>query len=422
MTLIHRPRPAFRARPPKPGPLAGHASAHARGAARPPALERGLSPRRRGLLLAIGLPLLLAACAPGRALESVGVLRDVAGGTHAHEVALGPREITYRIDRQTRRADLYTPANASAAAGVVLVPGATPQGRRDPRLVAFARELAAARLGVLVPALPGLRDLRLAAAHAEPVADAVSYLSRRAGGGEVGLIAISYAAGPAVLAARRPALRTRLGLILLVGPYYDMQAALTYVTTGAYRSGPDAPWRQGKPNPRGIWAFVAGNADRLSEPRDRRLLRAIAERKRADPRASVAGLARGLSPDGRAVYALATAQDPARVPALIDALPAPIQAELAKLDLSRRDLSRLPGQIRLLHGRDDPVIPFTESQRLIEQLPPERARLYLTDGLLHAELQAGSAGDLWRLLTLAYDVLSWRDRAAAPALDPGDPP
>ena len=373
-----------------------------------------MSVRAPALLL---LCLLLAACAPGRALESLTVLQDVATGAHAEAEQLGPVEIGYRVAGRARTADLYRPAKTPPAAGVVLVPGATPEGRRDPRLIAFARELAAARVAVLVPDLPGLRRLRLAAAHADPIADAVTHLSNRAGGGPVGVIAISYAAGPAVLAALRPEAEARIGLMLLVGPYYDMEAALTYVTTGAYRTGPEAPWQFGRPNPRGIWLFIAGNADRLPAAGDRRLLRRIAERKRADPRASVDRLAARLSADGRAVYALATARDPDRVPALIDALPAAIRAELAALDLSRRNLGRLPGQIRLLHGRRDPIIPFTESQRLRAQLPADRTRLYLTDGLVHADLTGVSLGDVGSLLDLTYDLLSWRDAAPRPILD-----
>ena len=236
---------------------------------------------------------LLAACAPGRALESLTVLQDVATGAHANAERLGPVEIGYSASGRARTADLYRPAETRAAAGVVLVPGATPEGRRDPRLVAFARELAAARVAVLVPDLPGLRRLRMAAGHADPIADAVAHLSKRAGGGPVGVIAISYAAGPAVLAALRPELDARIGLTLLVGPYYDMQSALTYVTTGAYRTGAQAPWQFGQPNPRGIWLFIAGNTDRLPDARDRRLLRRIAARKRADPNAPVDRLADG---------------------------------------------------------------------------------------------------------------------------------
>jgi pimeloyl-ACP methyl ester carboxylesterase len=369
--------------------------------------------------LAPALPLLcllLAACAPGRTVESVGVLQDVAAGVHADAARLGPTDIAYSIDGRSRTADLYRPADAPAAAGLVLVPGATPQGRRDPRLMAFARELAAARLAVLVPALPGLRRLQLDADHAVPVADAVRHLSESADGGRVALAAISYAAGPAVLAALRPELRRRVGLVLLVGPYYDVEAALTYVITGAYRPAPGADWRRGRPNPRGTWAFVAGNASRLDSAGDRRLLRAIAARKRRDPQAEVGDLARHLGPDGRAVYALATAREPERIPALIQALPDAVRDGIAALDLSTRDLARLPGEIRLLHGRDDPVIPFTESRRLQAALPADRTRLDLVDGLLHADLQEVSVADAWTLLGLTYDVLSWRDRAARPML------
>ena len=89
-------------------------------------------------------------------------------------------------------------------------------------------------------------------------------------------------------------------------------------------------------------------------------------------------------------------------------------------DLSRRDLAELPGQIRLLHGRGDPIIPFTESQRLQRALPAARTRLYLTDGLVHADLRGVSLGDAASLLDLTYDLLSWRDAASRPALTSAD--
>ena len=112
--------------------------------------------------------------------------------------------------------------------------------------------------------------------------------------------------------------------------------------------------------------------------------------------------------------ALLDNRDPDRVPALIDGLPAPIRADLDALDLKRRDLSQLPFDLILLHGRDDPIIPATESQALAAAAPDDKVSLYVIDRLTHVEMGPGALLDsvgLWRAI---YRLLSRRDAAPAP--------
>ena len=95
------------------------------------------------------------------------------------------------------------PGEAPRGAAVV-VPGLTPYGKDDPRLVAFAGSLARSRFLVLIPEIPNVRALRVSAADSAIIADAIGEAARRfAGGAErsVGLVAISFGAGPALLAA-----------------------------------------------------------------------------------------------------------------------------------------------------------------------------------------------------------------------------
>jgi pimeloyl-ACP methyl ester carboxylesterase len=84
--------------------------------------------------------------------------------------------------------------------------------------------------------------------------------------------------------------------------------------------------------------------------------------------------------------------DPDRVPALIDALPAPIRADLEGLDLARRDLSQLSFELILVHGRDDPIIPATESRALAAAVPEGKAALFIVDRLGHVARGLPSAG------------------------------
>ena len=295
----------------------------------------------------------------------------------------------------------------------MLVPGATERGKDDPRLVAFATSLARARFMVLVPDIESLRALTIGPEDSGRIADALRHLGGR---GEVpkpdalGLVAISYAVGPAILAALAPDLHARVRFVLAVGGYYDMTAAVTFFTTGRYREDPRAPWRRKTPNAFGKWVFLRANAGRLENDRDRWLLDAMARRKLADLDAPLDDLAARLGPEGRSVLALLVNKDPGAVPALIAALPDKVRSDMMALDLSRADLSRLAAELILLHGRDDAIIPYTESQALAAAAPAGRATLYLVGNLSHVELGPGSLPDALRLLAATYHLLALRDR------------
>jgi hypothetical protein len=353
-------------------------------------------------ILAVVLVLALAGCSPARTVEAFGLLRDVARQDVPPD--LERRMVSYGAEG--RRADIY--ARAGARAGLILVPGAAVEALDDPRLIGFADALARRGFVVMVPALAGEDPLRVSARDADAVAEAVLHL-REAGLDDLVVAAPSYAAGPTILAATRPEIAPTIRKIVTIGAYHDIVESITFVTTGAFREGPDAPWRQGRPDPAAKWIFLAANAATLPDPRDAGALRSVAE-------AALAGIdpsphAARLGPEGRAVLALFTNRDPDRVPALIAALPETLRAEIAALDLARADLSGLEAELLLVHGRGDPLVPHTESRRLAARLSGQ-ARLFLLDGLDHVDLGASGPGDGITLLQVAYRLLAARDAVA----------
>ena len=100
------------------------------------------------------------------------------------------------------------------------------------------------------------------------------------------------------------------------------------------------------------------------------------------------------------------------MPALIEALPPALIEDLLGLDLAGRDLSRLGVEVILVHGRDDTVIPYTESQALAAAIGAERTAPYLPDNLRHVDLDPGGLADAVTLWRAAYALLSLRDRLA----------
>jgi pimeloyl-ACP methyl ester carboxylesterase len=367
----------------------------------------------RHLVAALLLTALLGACSPARLDSSLTLLRDLSAGPSADAEIVLRTETAFTADGRAHMADLY--ATPQVRADLVLVPGAVRGGRRDPRLVAFAETLARAEFRVLVPELAAMRALQVTSDDARILAAAAGHLRAQAPERPRGVAAVSFAVGPAVLAVDAGA---PIDFVVAIGGYHDLEAAIAYFTTGRFRAGPDEPWRYRAPNAYGKWVFVLSNVPRLDDAKDRRLLRRMAERRLADLDAEIEALVAELGPEGRAVYALLVNDDPERVPALVDGLPSAIRDEIDALDLANLDFDAwdrpaIATQFVLIHGRDDPVIPATQSEALARALGPERSELYLVGGLRHIDPgDVGLAGSL-TLLRATYRVLTLRDGGAS---------
>jgi pimeloyl-ACP methyl ester carboxylesterase len=364
------------------------------------------------LVIAVAAALAAASGWAPRAFEAAEVLADIAAGpgpSRLKNTRPPPRRepVAYVARGRQRWGELYLSGEDSRAS-LVLVPGASRTGKDDPLFVAFAETLARARFTVLVPDIPSMRALRVSADNALDIADAVAFLAEL-DGDTVGLAAISYAVGPALLAALEPEIRDKVRFVLAIGGYYDSIAALTYFTTGYFRESPDHAWHHQEPNAYGRWVFVRANAARVADPRDRTTLAAIAERKLADLDWRIDDLVATLGPEGKAILALLDNRDPDAVPALVEALPEAVRSDIEALDLRRRDLSPLAARLILVHGRDDPIIPYTESLALAAAAPPGLAHLYVFDGLAHVKLSLGDLDDILALWRAVYRLLDERD-------------
>jgi hypothetical protein len=374
------------------------------------------------LVLAFGVGI-GAASRPGqRAVESAWLL--TALGRSATSTDLAPEEvaalrqtIAFAVAGRSYAADLYRAGDAPRAA-LLLVPGLAPDGKDDRRLVDLAAVLARADFAVLVPDIASLRAQRVSAENVRQIADALAYLVRARSEFlptadapmPTGIAAISYAVGPALLATLEPELRDKIDFMIAIGGYYDVEAVVTYFTTGFYRDDGGA-WVRGSPNDYGKWLFVSANADAIIDMRDRITLRAIAGRRMADRNADIADLIPLLGPEGRAVHALLANEDPDQARRLIGGLPPRLLRNLTALDLRGRDLANAPRSVVLIHGRDDRIIPVSESRELAAALPAGKGRLYVAERLAHADLEPGDWKDILTLWQATYRLLRLRDGA-----------
>jgi len=252
--------------------------------------------------------------------------------------------------------------------GLVLVHGLSADGKDDPRLRDAARLLARGGWAVAVPTVDGLTRLRLRPEDAVAVHVSVEALDA-AGYAPVALLGISLGAGPALLAASDPSLGHRISAVLALGGYASAVELLRYTLTGAYAFGE-----------------VTGRAGGVLEP-------AIAQFARANTEL--------LDEAGRR---LVDNRDPAVVDERVRALPRTTRDLLDALSPGPR-IGGLRAPLFLIHGRQDPAVPFTESLRLdaAARAAGRPVRTAIVGTVAHVEAGArGGLADLLRLWATFY--------------------
>jgi pimeloyl-ACP methyl ester carboxylesterase len=249
---------------------------------------------------------------------------------------------------------------------LVLVHGYAPAGKDEPRVRQAAALLARAGFDVAVPTIPGLTRGRLRPDDVDPV---VATLAAR--DGPTVLVAVSVGAGPALLAAADPAVRDRTRVVLSLGGYASAAELLRYFLTGEYA------WQSIRGRvvhpPGVVRTFIEANADLL---------------------------------DSGARDALA---DPVGAAAVLASPPPAVRDLLDRLS-PERVVREVRARLVLVHGVDDPAIPYTESLRLAAARP-ERTRVVLVHLVEHVETGRvrtwlSAARDLGALLVVVFGLLT----------------
>jgi dienelactone hydrolase len=382
--------------------------------------------RTRTKRIALAVAVLLAAAAGALVVidgPALAFLMDIAGYRGAARALLPDRPVAFTTrDRQvpTRGGPLlarvYTPVGP-APHTVVVFPGVHGGGVDEPRLATFCGRLASTGLEVVCAPLPELRRFLITHDSTDAIEDVTLDVANDpalAPRGRVGLVGVSFSGGLALVAAGRPRLRGRLEAVLSLGGYGDLPRALRFLCTGEL---PDGSHRT--PHDYGLAVIALAAVPQLVPPDQtaalergvRTFLEASLDDSPEQTRASA------LVADARAQAA--TMPEPARgiLQATLDRrvdtlgrLLAPLVDSLASdpaLSPERSPITDAP--VFLLHGRDDNVIPSTETPLaaadLIRRGNPHVEWL-LTPLLSHADLRGNvTVGDGWRLLSFWRRVL-----------------
>lgn len=296
-------------------------------------------------------------------------------------------ETTYERDGAVLEATVYRPPGFRHGAAWVVLHGLTVPGRQHESLVRFARALAATNALVFVPDIPEWRDLRLATGVAVPsIRAAVHALAQRpdADAGRVGLIGFSFGATQSLIAAADPNVASVLNGVAAWGGFRDVHRLFRFGISGRHEL--DGREYTIDPDPYGRWIVGAnylpaapGYEDRVDVAQALRMLALEAGRRRVyawdpvyDPlkrelRDGLPAAARPLfdifaPPSGQPI------RDVDLAASMGDALAAAALRAEPMLDPGPA-LSRLATPVLIAHGRDDRLVPFTESIRLARDLP-----------------------------------------------------
>ena len=308
-------------------------------------------------------------------------LRGGAGPIREEETFL-------EVAGERQEATLYLPHRPRPAPGWVVLHGMTVPGRRHKAMTRFVRSLAASGAVVLVPDVPAWRSLTMDLdAARRTIAAGAHHLGQRpeVRPGGVGAVGFSFGATQALIAAADADVQRDVRAVVSFGAYCDVPRMMRCTFTGEHE------WRgEGHridPDPYGRW-ILAGNfltlvpglegmedvraaSHALAMEAGHRGVMAWDEEYDAMKRE----LRGRLSPEGREVWDLLAPpsgtlpQDLDAARRLADAMGRAMLERYPDLDPGPV-LGRLRSRIILSHGRADRLIPWTESLRLAEMMPP----------------------------------------------------
>lgn len=351
--------------------------------------------RRRWLVWAVvALVLAVAFLGPFRArIEAAVVLADALDFPVVRPFAAD-------VERQPTtvggvEGDRYDPLPEPTRPPMVLVPGATPAGREDVRVVGLAEAMARSGMTVFVPELEVYRQ-DVVREDVEAIAAAAAALAVEHDEPVV-LFGTSFGGSLCLLAATDPRLDGRVRLVGSFGGYFDLLGVVQAATTG-YSLVDDEliPW----PADPLAEEIVPDRLIGLLDPALQAEVREVVE-SGLDPAA--------ISEFGRAVIELLDNDDPTRTFSLARELPPDVLDRIAGVS-PVTVAHELDIEVVAMHAVDDPVLPYGELLRLGKDLPD--ARLITVTSFEHVDFRDWSLGDtpgivadLWRVLGFATALL-----------------
>ena len=278
------------------------------------------------------------------------------------------------------------PCPKPSSTTLIIISGLHPNGIYDPRFVAFAKSCTEQGFQVVAPDVADFRKFRIAPetfktilSVADELPDHLDPATRK----RMGVLGISYGAGPAFLIAAKH----KMNFVVSIGGYYNLLHTIEYSFSGIHGSD------QRNPHEWGRLIFALTHMEELTDGPDAEILRRSLELRlqlkeqeaesleielSAAGQSLLQGILKGLTQEQTQLF-----RDVAKKLSKEAAEISP-QTFLGTID--RRTV------LYLLHGVSDDSIPYEESIEL--QQAAEKAglksHLLITEGLTHVDVTSPS--------------------------------
>lgn len=292
----------------------------------------------------------------------------------------------YAADREFS-VDIYTSGGIRKDAGIVLVNGIEPAGRRYAPLVELAQVLARTGMTVAVPELRSYSEYSLGPHDVSRLIRTYEFLLKntRVTPERSGFLGFSAGGSLAFIAATDPLIAGSVGVVALIGPYSDLERVLSVTTTGTYQT--ETSLAQYRP-PALVWQVTRNTVlHGLLDPEERKFLHQVFRGSHPVPDAMLfpGNSSPSLSDDGKAIFDLFVNRDAGLVPELVSRLP--LRSRELLVDLSPvKAAIRFQAHLLLMHEGGDPYFPAYESEEL-NRLIPDQSSLITTSFIQHAVLR-----------------------------------
>lgn len=199
----------------------------------------------------------------------------------------------------------------------------------------------------------------------------------------LGIIGVSFGAGPAILADSTEPLRSNTKFLITVGGYYDLKEAAKFVTTGYYE------YSKIKKQSKNIddyarLIFSRSVIELLSDEQAKQKLNSIFLKsfRRENYTQDLAN----LTPEEITVWNFLTNRDKNKFDFYYEQLPFEVKQKVENLNVGNY-LDNIKAEIMFIHSTDDIAIPYTETLKLYDNFPnKKKARLLLSNVFVHASL------------------------------------
>lgn len=306
------------------------------------------------------------------------------------------RVTTFDFRGRAIPARTYTPRGVGFAPGIVVVHGMHELGIDEPRLVSFARSLAASGFFVMTPLVPGIADYRIQAESADVIGTAARDFAQQLEVPKVGIFAISFSGGLALVAAGDPQYAPAIAWVASIGGYYDLAHVLRFFANGdAVR--PDGSVDHLQPHEYGALIVIYDEPQDFFSPQDVPVARQSLNLLLHGEGKQSEALMREMTPVGQKVMQdLYQKHRESLTPALLAEIEK--RSDVLAAASPAGHLRFLKSPVLLLHGSGDTVIPPTEMLWLQRDVPQDS----LVDALQSAAIGHVEVGT----------KVSWRERIA----------